>query len=384
MGHVFRDDTQQMALDNLRRYLSDVAEPLYNKEYRDRFVPKEILQGVTRQLVDFGLICGVVPESQGGMGVDWLTGMMLFEELATVSLDLSIPVAINTFGASLLAEVAPHHIQERYLPGLLRGETFISIAVSEPDTGSNPAEMRAKAKRDGDDWILNGEKTWISNGTYSDFLVCTFRTGEGPGQLTHFLLDREEHPYEVRDIKKIALNSQSTAQVFLQDVRVPSRNIIGQEGKALRNTLALFERSRVYVAAQGVGVARRALEEATRYACDRRQFGKLIAQHQLVAAMLGDMATKVDAARLLTYRAAEMVSNGIPAEMEAAMAKYFAAETAVEVARNAVQIHGGNGITREYLVEKLARDSFIVPIYEGTSQIQQLIIARALTGHSAI
>jgi len=383
VGHIFRNDIQEMAVDSLRRYLAEAIEPLYNVEYRDRFVPKDVLQGVMRALTDFGLVSGVVSEAQGGLGIDWLTGMMLFEEIAATSADLSVPVAINTFGASFLAQIAPAHLQDRYLPGLLSGETFVSIAVSEPDVGSNPAAIRTRARRDGDDWIINGEKTWISNGAYSDFLICTCRTGDAPGQLTHFLLDRTEHPYEVRDIHKVAFNSQSTAQIFLSDVRVPHANMIGEENRALPNTLSLFERSRVYVAAQGLGIARRALEEAVRYAGERKQFGKVLAQHQLVAGQLADMATKVDAARLLTYRAAEMVDAGLPAEIEAAMAKYFAAEAAVVIARQAVQIHGGNGITREFLVEKLARDSLLIPIYEGTSQIQQLIIARGLTGVGA-
>jgi alkylation response protein AidB-like acyl-CoA dehydrogenase len=383
MGHIFRNELQEMAVDSLRRFLADHAEPLYNVEYRDRFVPKETVLEVLRQLSEFGLVSGVVTEDCGGMGLDWLTGMMLFEEIAAVSLDLSIPVAINTFGASFLAELAPQHLRERYLPGLIKGEAILSMAISEPDVGSNPAAIKTRARRDGNDWIINGEKTWISNGSYSDFLICTCSTGDKPGQLTHFLLDRAEHPYEVRDIRKVAANSQSTAQIFLTDVRVPNANIIGEEGRALRNNLALFERSRVYVAAQGLGIARRALEEAVRYAKERKQFGKVIAEHQLISAMLADMATQVDAARLLTYRAAEMVEAGLRAEVEAAMAKYFASEAAVQVARQAVQIHGGNGITCEFLVEKLARDSLLVPIYEGTSQIQQLIIGRGLTGHSA-
>ena len=385
MGHVFRSEVQQVAVDNLRRYLVAEAEPLYNRDYRDRFVPKEVLICLTRQLAGFGLISGAVSEQNGGMGLDWLTQMMIFEEVATTSIDLSVPVAINTFCASLLEQVAPPHLRDRYLPGLVRGESFASIAVSEPGAGSNPVEIRTRARRVGDHWTLNGEKTWISNGSYSDFLICTCRTSDDPrGGLTHFLLDRHEHPYEVREIHKVAFNSQSTAQVFLSDVRVPSSNMIGVEGQALRNTLSLFERSRVYVAAQGVGVARRALEEALNYAGQRRQHGKVIAGHQLIAAMLADMAVNVDAARLLTYRAAEMVGAGLPAAMEAAMAKYFAAEAAVKVARQAVQIHGGNGVTREFLVEKLARDALLVPIYEGTSQMQQLIIARALTGVSAL
>jgi len=295
-----------------------------------------------------------------------------------------VPVLINTFGAHMLEKLDPVHLRERYLPGLVSGEMFCSIGISEPDVGSNVLEIKTRARRDGDYFIINGEKTWISNGAYSDFLICTCRTSDDPRHgLTHFLLDRKEHPYEVRDIHKIAWNSQSTAQIFLTDVRVPASNIIGNEGEALKNTLSMFERSRIFVAAQGLGIGRHALEEAVRYAKERRQHGKLIAGHQLISAMLAEMATNVDAARLLTYRAASMIEAGVPAEMEAAMAKYFACEAAVTVARQAVQIHGGNGVTREFLVEKLAREAIVVPIPEGTTQIQQLIIGRALTGVNA-
>ena len=384
MGHVFRTEEQQMAVEGLRRFLAAEVEPLFSKEYRDRFVPREVMAGLMRQLAEYGMVSGVVSAEHGGMGIDWLTSLMLFEEVATASSDLSIPVLINSFGAHMLEKLAPAHLRERYLPGLVKGESFVSIAISEPDVGSNVLEIKTRARRDGEHFVINGEKTWISNGSYSDFLICTCRTGDDPRRgLTHFLIDRKEHPYEVRDIHKIALNSQSTAQIFLSDVRVPASHIIGNEGEALKNTLSRFERSRVFVAAQALGVARRALEEAVRYAKERRQHGKLIAGHQLIAAMLAEMATGVDAARLLTYRAAQMIEAGVPAEMEAAMAKYFAAEAAVTIARQAVQIHGGNGVTREFLVEKLAREAIVMPIPEGTTQMQQLIIGRALTGVSA-
>lgn len=384
MGYVFRTEEQQSAVDGLRRYLADKAEPLFNKEYRDRPMPKEVMGAVVRELTRFGLVSGVVGEDKGGLGLDWLTMIMLFEEVAATSIDLSVPVLINSFCAQMIARLAPAHLQERYLPGLLSGELFCSAAISEPDVGSNVLEIKTRARRDGDDWIINGEKTWISNGGYSDILLCTCRTGDDPRRgLTHFLLDRKEHPYEVRDIPKMAWNSQSTAQIFLTDVRVPASNMLGNEGEALKNTLSFFERSRVFVAAQGLGIARRALEEAVGYAKVRKQHGKLIAGHQLISAMLAEMATHVDAARLLTQRAASMIEAGVPAEMEAAMAKYFACEAAVTIARQAVQIHGGNGVTKEFLVEKLAREAIIVPIPEGTTQIQQLIIGRALTGVNA-
>lgn len=384
MGHVFRTEEQQSAVEGLRRYLEDKIDPMFNKEYRDKFVPREKMGAVMRELTKFGLVSGVVSEANGGMGVDWLTMTMLFEELVVAAADMSVPVLINSFGAHMVEQLAPAHLRERYLPGLVSGELFCSIGISEPDVGSNVLEIKTRARRDGDHFIINGEKTWISNGAYSDFLICTCRTGDDPRRgLTHFLLDRKEHPYEVRDIHKIAWNSQSTAQIFLPDVRVPAANIIGKEGEALKNTLSMFERSRVFVAAQGLGISRRALEEAVRYAKDRRQHGKAIAGHQLISAMLAEMATNVDAARLLVYRAASMIEAGVPAEMEAAMAKYFACEAAVTIARQAVQIHGGNGVTREFLVEKLAREAIVVPIPEGTTQIQQLIIGRALTGVNA-
>ena len=384
MGHVFRTEEQQAAVDGLKRYLDDKIDPIFSKKYRDKFVPREKMAEVMRGLTQFGLVSGVVSEANGGMGIDWLTMIMLFEEVAATSADLSVPVLINSFGAHALEKLAPAHLRERYLPGLIEGELFCSIGISEPDVGSNVLEIKTRARRDGDDFIINGEKTWISNGAYSDFLICTCRTGDDPRRgLTHFLLDRKEHPYEVRDIHKIACNSQSTAQIFLTDVRVPASNMIGDEGAALKNTLSLFERSRVFVAGMGLGVARRALEEAVRYAKERRQHGKAIAGHQLISAMLAEMATGVDAARLLTYRAAAMIEAGVPAEMEAAMAKYFACEAAVKIARQAVQIHGANGLTSEFLVEKLAREAIVTPIPEGTTQIQQLIIGRALTGINA-
>ena len=384
MGYVFQTEEQQAAVDGLRRFLDAKVEPVVNKEYRDKFIPREKMGAIMRELTQFGLVSGVISEANGGTGIDWLTMIMLFEEVATTSADLSVPVLINSFGAYMVEQLAPAHLRERYLPGLVSGELFCSVGISEPDVGSNVLEIKTRARRDGDHFIINGEKTWISNGSYSDFLICTCRTGDDPRRgLTHFLLDRKEHPYEVREIHKIAWNGQSTAQIFLSDVRAPATNMIGKEGEALENTLSMFERSRVFVAAQGLCIGRRALEEAVRYAKERRQHGKVIAGHQLIAAMLAEIATNVDAARLLVYRAASMIEAGVPAEMEAAMAKYFACEMAVTVARQAVQIHGGNGVTTDFLVEKLAREAIVVPIPEGTTQIQQLIIGRALTGINA-
>src|SRR5690606_14239734 len=169
MGHVFRSAEQAMAVDSLRRFLAAEADPLFNREYRDRFVPRDVMAGMMRQLAQFGLVSGVVSEAHGGLGLTWLTTLMLFEEVAATSADLSVPVLINSFGAHLLEKIAPSALRERYLPGLLAGDSFVSMGISEPDVGSNVLEIRTRALRDGDHWVINGEKTWISNGSYSDF-----------------------------------------------------------------------------------------------------------------------------------------------------------------------------------------------------------------------
>jgi acyl-CoA dehydrogenase len=383
MGHVFRTEAQQMAVDGLRRYLDAEVEPAF-KALGETFIPRETMAAFTRELVKYGLVSAIVSEANGGMGLDWLTHLMLFEEVVYTSNDIAAPLLINVNAAAALERLAPPHLKERYLPGLVQGELFASFGISEPGVGSNVAEVKTRARRDGDDYIVSGEKTWITNGEYSDFLICTCRTSDDPKRsLTHILLDRREHPYEVRPIEKIAFNGQSTTQIFLDEVRVPAANVIGAEGEALRNTLTMFERARLHVGSQSLGIARRALDESVRYSRERRQHGKPIAGHQLIAAKLADMATRTDAARLLIHRAAQMLDAGLRADMECSMAKLYATEAAVDICRQAVQIHGGNGVTREFPVERLAREAIIVPIPDGTSEIQQLIIGRALTGVSA-
>jgi len=209
MGHVFRTEEQQMAVDGLRRYLDAELEPAL-KKHGERFIPRQTMAGFMRELVKYGLICAPAAEANGGMGLDWFTHLMLFEELVYSSADVASPVIINTVAADLLAKLAPEHLKRRYLPGLLQGELFACAGISEPDVGSNVAEVKTRARRDGDHYVVSGEKVWITNGEYSDFMICTCRTSDDPKRgLTHILLDRREQPYEVRGIDKIALNGQS-------------------------------------------------------------------------------------------------------------------------------------------------------------------------------
>jgi len=378
-------EEQQMAVDGLRKFLDNEIEPEF-MAHGEGFIPREKMVDWTKRLAEFGLTNAPHPEAYGGMGMDWMTHIRLFEEVVVTSMDIGGPILINTVIADLLVSSAPDAIKEKYLPGLLAGELFGSLGISEPDVGSDVAAVKTKAVRDGDDWIVSGEKTWISNGEYSDFFICTCKTGEGKGgqgELTHILLDRKEHPYEVRGIPKMAMNGQSTAQIFMDEVRVPVSNTIGPIGAGLKNTLVTFERARCHMAAWGYGLARRAMEESIKYSKDRIQHGKPIAGHQLIAAKIATMATEVDAARLLTLRAIDMIDREVRCDTECAMAKWYATEIAVTICRNAVQIHGGNGVTKEFIVERLAREAIVTTIPDGTTEIQKLLISRNLTGIQA-
>jgi alkylation response protein AidB-like acyl-CoA dehydrogenase len=379
MGFEMTEE-QGMAVDGLRRFLDEVIEPEF-LAHGDGFIPREKMQGWMQRLAEFGLINAPHDACYGGLELDWQTHLRLFEEVVATSLDIAMPTLINAVGADLLINAAPQAIVEKYVPGLLSGELFVAVGISEPDVGSDVAAVKTRAVRDGDDWVINGEKTWITNGEYSDIFICTCKTGEG--ELTHILVDREEHGYDVRGIPKMALNGQSTAQIFLSEVRVPVTNTIGDIGQGLKNTLVTFERARCHMAVWGYGLARRAMEEAIRYSQDRTQHGKSIAGHQLIADKLATMATEIDAARLLALRAMSMVDAGARCDTECAMAKWYGTEVGVRATRDALQIHGGNGVTREFIVERLVREAIIGPIPDGTTEIQKLLIARSLTGIQA-
>ena len=370
-------DEQRMVVDSVRRYLDDKLEPEI-RAHGEQFIPKPLMQTWTKALTEYGHITAPHPTEDGGLGMGWLTHLLIFEEIAYSSLDVAIPGFINAVAAELLRRVGSEKIKQRYLTGILAGETFVSMGVSEPDVGSDVAAVKTRAVRDGDHWVINGEKTWITNGVYSDILICTCKTDDH--QISHILIDRDESGYEVRDIQKMALNGQSTAQIFLTDCRVPVANTLGEVGDGVRNTLKVFEIARCHMAMWSIGIARRALHEAIVYARELTQHGKKIAGHQLIAEKIATMATRIDAARLLTYRAIALVDSGERAESECSMAKWYATEMAIDATRNALQIHGGNGVTKDFIVERLVREAIICPIPDGTTEIQKLIISRAVTG----
>lgn len=380
MTYVLPTQEQQLAADSFRKFLESEVRP-FARQYIDQFIPKEAMLEITPALAEFGLPGADIKEEFGGLGLPLVTRAMLLEELMTVSVDIGLFMMINCGIARFLANVAPAHLRERYLPGVLAGKVFGSFGISEPDVGSNVIDIKTRGVRDGDHWLISGEKTWITNGHYSDFLICTTRTSESG--LSHFLIDREEHGYETRNIEKIALNSQSTAQIFITEARVPHSNMCGEEGIGLKNTVKEFEMARPHVGLLSIGLMRAAIDETIAYAKERKQFGKVIATHQLVAAKIAEMATLLDASKLMCYRALSLIDLGVRCDLESSMAKWFATEAAVKVCRDAVQIHGGNGLTKEFNVERLAREAIVIPIPDGTTEIQKLIIARGLTGVSA-
>lgn len=373
-------EEQRAAVDSFRKFLQAEIKPIA-RDYRDRFLPKEKMTEIQQMIAEFGFFGTTVPTEYGGLGLSFLTKAMLFEEIVAVSCDIGLCAMINAGTAEFMVTNAPAHLRDKYLPGLLAGTVFGCFGISEPDVGSNVADIKTRGVRQGDHFIINGEKTWITNGVYSDFIICTTRTSERG--LSHILIDRREHGYEARNIEKIGMNSQSTAQVFITDARVPATNVIGGEGEGLRNTMKVFEKARAHVGMLSVGLMRASLEESIAYAKERKQFGKVIASHQLIAEKIAEMATLTDASRLMCLRAFALIDAGIRCEVESSMAKWFATESAVKVCRDAVQLHGGNGLTKEFQVERLLREAIVIPIPDGTTEIQKLLISRQLTGFSS-
>jgi acyl-CoA dehydrogenase len=375
-------EEQQMMVEAVRRFCESEIRPLM-KIHGEQLLPKEQMRGILKQLTEFGLVGGPIAVEHGGLGLSWKTFGLILEELARTSLAITITAFIQTMVAHVVEQLAAPGLRDKYLPRLLSCELIGCMGISEPDVGSNVVEVKCRAKPVNGGYAISGEKTWISNGDYSDLCVGVVRTGDAPAALDLFLIDRSASPYDSKNIHKMALNGTSTAQLFFQDCVVPEVNRLTHEGQGLREIAGLFGVSRPLVGVFSVGVGRAALEAAIDYAKERRQHGKVIAGHQLISSYLAEMATQIDAARLLILRALDLIDRGVKCEAEAAMAKWYATEVGASVASKALQIHGGNGVTSEFPVERLFREARMCTIPEGTTEINKLIIGRSLTGISA-
>ncbi|MFB7874721.1 acyl-CoA dehydrogenase family protein [Nocardia sp. NPDC056064] len=328
-----------------------------------------------------------IDEEYGGSGGDALAYCVLLEELGRGDSAVRgiVSVSLGLVGKSIAA-YGTEEQKRHYLPPLCAGEQLGCFALTEPGTGSDAANLITRATRDGDDWVIDGTKIFITNGTWADVALVFARTGgPGPKGVTAFLVPTDAPGFGRTEIKgKLGLRGQATAELVLDKVRVPDALRLGAQGEGFRIAMAALDKGRMGVAAGCVGVARACLEAAVRYAGEREQFGKPIAGYQLVQELLADIAVETEAARLLAWRAADLVDRGEPFGTAASMAKLFASETAVKAANNAIQVFGGYGYIDEYPVAKYLRDARVLTLYEGTTQIQKLLIGRALTGVNAI
>jgi alkylation response protein AidB-like acyl-CoA dehydrogenase len=376
------NDEQQAFRDLAREFLDREAVPHRTEWDRRESVDLEIIPKMA-QIGFFGL---TIPEEYGGLGGDYLTYVLGMEELGRADSALRgiVSVSNGLVGKSILGFGTEEQKQE-WLPGIATATKLGCFGLTEPDTGSDAGNLSARARRDGDDYLISGQKLFITNGTWADVALIFARTGgDGPKGISAFLVPTDTEGFEAREIKgKLGLRGQATAELFLDDVRVPASALLGEEGQGFKIAMTTLDKGRVSVAAGCVGLVQACLESSVSYATSRTQFGRPLAGFQLVQDMIADISVDADAARLLVWRCADLIDRGEPFGVAASKAKLYASEAAVRAANHAIQIYGGSGYVDEHPAEKYLRDARVMTLYEGTSQIQKLLIGRAETGISA-
>jgi alkylation response protein AidB-like acyl-CoA dehydrogenase len=369
-------DVRLAIIDNVRRFVArEVIPQAAAFERADEF-PTAIVDGM-RELGLFGV---TIPEAYGGLGLDLLTYIGIIEELAYGWMSLTGIVNTHTMVATLLMTHGSAQQQEQWLPAMATGERRGALSLSEPDAGSDTRNISCRAVRDGDEYVLNGTKAWLTNGERASVVALAARTEEG---ISAFLVEKEPGTSfggisVSKHVGKLGYKGVETVEMAYADHRIPAANVIGEIGRGLPQILGVLEVGRINIAARATGVARAAFDAAMLYAQQRTTFGKPIAEHQAIQLKLADMATRLEASRLLTKSAAERKAAGLRCDVEAGMAKLFASETALELAVEAMRIHGGMGYTTEMPVERYYRDAPLMVIGEGTNEIQRLVIARGL------
>jgi alkylation response protein AidB-like acyl-CoA dehydrogenase len=362
------------------------AEVVPHRQQWDR--DEEVDPAIVARLGEIGFFGITIPEEYGGLGGDWITYCIGMEELGRADSAVRGIVSVST---GLCGKVILSHGSEaqkqQWLPGIASGTKVGCFALTEPDNGSDPAHLKTRARRDGDAWVISGSKIFITNATIADVALVFARTGseeDGARGISAFLVPTGSSGF-VRTLihGKLGLRGQTTAELSFDDVRVPADALVGEEGKGFRYAMESLDKGRISVAAGCTGIVQACLEAAVGYATERRQFGKPIASYQLVQDMIAEISVDADAARLLSWRAADLVERGEPFSVAASKAKLFASEAAVKAANLAIQVLGGYGYIDEYPVQKFMRDARVMTLYEGTSQIQKLLIGRAETGISA-
>lgn len=376
----YRLTAEQRAIrDAVRRFGDNEIRPVARHHDETKEYPADL----RKRAAELDFVAPTIPEEYGGAGMDKVASCIVTEELWRSDPGIGSAVGSAGFGTSMLVEFGDEWMKEEYLPGVADGEAVSCSCISEPAHGSNVAGIETTAEKDGDAYVINGSKMWITNGTVADFGILLAKTDPGAGHrgISVFLVETEWDGFEPTKIEnKLGIRASDLGEITLDNLRVPEENLVGEVDEGFYQLMEFFADGRVNVACQAIGAAQAAIDAATAYAAEREQFGQPISEFQAIRHTIADMATKVEAARSLAYRAGAHAEDDSDDEAVrlASMAKYFASERSVEVTDDAIQIHGGAGYVTDHPVERYFRDARITKIYEGTSEIQQNIIADRL------
>lgn len=375
--HLQFTDEQLMMRDMVRNFSQEKIAPWVERMEAGEF-PRELLT----QMGELGLMGITTPEELGGSAMDFTSYIIAINELSKVSAVMGVILSVHTsVGTNPIIYFGNDEQKQRYVPKLAAGEYLGAFCLTEPSAGSDAGSLQSKAVRDGDEYVINGSKVFITNGGEADVYIVFASTNQAAKTrgISAFIVEKGTPGLIIgKDEHKMGLHGSRTVQLTFDNCRVPVTNLLGEEGEGFKIAMANLDVGRIGIAAQALGIAEAALEAATAYAKERVQFGKPIAAQQGVGFKLADMATAVEAAKQLVYRAADLRAKGLPCGAEASMAKLFASRTAVQTAIEAVQIFGGYGYTEDYPVERYFRDAKVTEIYEGTSEIQKLVISKYL------
>ncbi|MFD2761040.1 acyl-CoA dehydrogenase [Lentibacillus juripiscarius] len=371
-------EEQEMMRRMVRDFAEKEVQPEVDRMEREERFPKELI----KKMGGLGLMGIPIPEEYGGSGMDYTSYIIAINELSKVSAALGVILSVHTsVGTNPILTFGTDKQKAYYLPKLASGEFLGAFALTEPGAGSDAASMRTKAVKDGDQYILNGSKMFITNGGEADTYITFARTGDAEGSkgISAFIVEKDTPGLVIgKAERKMGLHGSSTVELSFDNCAVSKEQLLGTEGDGFKIAMANLNVGRIGIAAQALGIGEAALEHASAYAGEREQFGQPIAKNQGISFKLADMATEVEAAKLLTYQAASLVQRNAPCSKEASMAKMYASKTARKAAIEAVQVYGGYGYTEDYPVERFFRDAKVTEIYEGTNEIQHKVIAKNL------